>query len=257
MVGRTRKENEVMQDEVKAVTPAEESEEQPSETADEETVTPTEESPKDDTETPEPEQEENQEDDGSSEVDDKATIAELKRDIEQLKSHIRAQGEDEDETNTTDEIKLPADVKDFLTEFAENPHETLKKVIKSEVKPYEGVLKEVQQQQAIDYVRSQKDFSEKMYDDLLYIVQGPERNRMFDVAGVTVKLKDLPPRQKAEAALQIYRAHKTKQDIKPPARPKPVTTTKTKSTQKSSAKPDELLSAADFAKKHGIKQGAL
>lgn len=190
----------------------------------------------------------------SSEVDYQQKYETLEKEVKQLRDYIVSQREDAEESGE-EAPKVPTDVKDFLTEFAEKPHETIKKVIDGAVTPYKNMIREMQQQQAIDFIHSQKDFSETMYDDLRIIVEGPERNKLFDINGVTVKLKDLPPRQKAEAALQIYRAKK-QQVSQPSSRPKPVVTTKSKSTQKSNVKPDELLSAEEFAAKYKIPSGA-
>jgi len=200
---------------------------------------------------------ETQEDVETDEVDDyRQKYEALEREVKQLKSYIASQNDDE-EGNVEEDLDLGKDAKDFLTKFAENPREVLEKVVSSSTKKYEKMLDQIRQQNAIDYIQSQKDFTPDMYDDLLYIINGPERNRMFNYNNATLKLKDLPPRQKAEAALQIYRASKDAKTQQKKQRPKPLTTTKAKPTAKSNDKADELLSAEEFLKKHGLDKVSL
>ena len=154
-----------MKEDEKVVTPAEE--EVPSEEgAAEKTETPS----KEETEknTDEPVTEEEQEDGEGSEVDYRQKYEALEKDVKQLKNYIRSREEDSESESSGPAPKVTKD--EFLTEFANDPNGTLDKVIDNKLRLVDGVLKEVQQQQAVDFIRTQPDFKEEMYDDLLFII---------------------------------------------------------------------------------------
>jgi len=181
-------------------------------------------------------------------------IRSMKEKIEQLTAMVRQRNEEAEEKGE-EPIDIPDDVTKFLTMFAEKPHETLSKVVEKAIAPYKKALVETQQQNAIDYIRNQKDFTEKMYDDVLDVIQGPDKHRWFSMGDQNIKLKDLPPRQKAEAALQILRERTKTKTTQTTMRPKPMVTASSKKTGADNSKPDSMLSAEEFAKKYNLKQG--
>jgi len=226
----------------------------------EEAVVPTEEATEQDSQqTGDSPQEETQGDETAPEVDYQQKYTELEKEVKQMKAYIRSRQEEDEETGTKDKYEVPKSAQDFLSQFAEDPHGTVEKLVNNKLSSHNKALLEVQQQQAIDYVQAQKDFTPEMFDELLYVIEGPERNNWFNFGNQQVQLKNLPPRQKAEAALQIWRASKSQAKTNKQATnaPKPNTTIKTKATGKTNEKADEVLSAEEFAKKYGIKNGAL
>lgn len=239
-----------MSDEKVAVTPIEE----PQAPVAEETAPETEQPTVTPIETPEAEPEVTQQE-PSSDVDTRQQIEDLKRSVERLQDFIRRGHEEREAGVKVTNYDVPKDPRDFLTKFAENPHEMLEKVVKKAIAPQENVLLEVQRNQAVDYIRNQKDFEPKMMDEILYIVEGPEKNRYFQVGNVSYQLKDLPPRQKVEAALQIYRERSktiSQQQAQQTPRPRPVTTVKTKAQPSKATKKDTEMTADEFLKFHGL-----
>jgi hypothetical protein len=190
----------------------------------------------------------------SPEVDVSQQIEELKNTVNRLQDFIRRGHEEKESTPRDISVEVPKDPRDFLTKFAENPQDIIEKVIQKTIAPQQNVLLDIQRNQAVDYIRSQKDYTDKMLDEILFIVEGQDRNRWFQVGNTSYQLKDLPPRQKAEAALQIYREKsnvvKQQQQQQQP-RPKPVTTVKTQK-QPTAKKADKEMSAEEFLKFHGL-----
>ncbi len=246
MVKGTRKEICMLEQE-QSVTPVDEEQIQQVE----DTETETETSQEEDTE-----QEDSQDGEESTEVDYRQEYNDLKEKVATLENFIKSK-EDDEEQVVDDSPKITKDVKEFLTQFAEDPQGTLDKVISGSTKKYERALQALEQQNAMDFISMQSDFTESLPSDLLMIMRGPDRNTLFNFNNVNTKLKDLPPRQKAEAALQIHRARTQPKTKTKSTKPKPPTVTKSKSTGKSSGKTDSVLTADEFAKKHGIKLGEL
>ena len=186
----------------------------------------------------------------TSDEGNSSQIEDLTRKIEQLENLVR-QGREELDAGKEQTYDIPDDVKEYLTKFAEDPKGMTEKVVQKATADLRNALRVSEQQNAIDYIRNQNDFTEKMYNELLYIIDGPARNNYFNVGGERYQMKDLPPRHKAEAALQIYRESK-QQGTAPTKKPKPVTTAKTKRVGKKPVKKETEMTADEFAKEHGI-----
>jgi len=179
----------------------------------------------------------------------------LERDKQRLAREITEVRRQQSEANQP-KVTVPQNVDDFLREFATNPQETLRKIIKNETSGMEISLRENEKNLGVLHVLSQKDYYEGMIDDITDVIYN-YGDTMYSIDGVNYRLRDLPPMHKAQASLQILRGNKQQQVTQQPKPTPPVTVKTAKVASKVDGKSDTILTAAEFAKRYGLKQGEL
>lgn len=174
----------------------------------------------------------------------------LAREYEQLRSEY----EKVSSNKTSNDPEIPADTNEFLNKFVKSPKEILDQAIESAIKPYQERLMENEKQQAFNYILSQKDYYDGMEDDLTETIID-NRNVYYNYGDQRVKLNDLPPLDKARAAMQILREKKKVA----PQKTKQIQPTKVASSKKAGSgtpsKPVTEMSASEIREKL-IQMGA-